>query len=262
VPILPQSALRHRPGKWGAVAIWRRHSNCNDASLRAGLVALLELPRPTGATLLVAAAPSVVGLESSWLGGPFAPRTQGQVFLQATADERAPLLVLLRAATHILGGRCDLDEELIGGKIGDGREPFGFRDSVKAPTLEERHELVGPEGVTTLLYLRFEQHLDRFGAQPVATREAAMGQRLDGDPLTVSGSHRDRFQTKKDIVRRGFPYRHCGEEGLAFVAAAAAAQPLRAAWQHFEGDPLRPFVTPLSSGFYVAPPDAAWVKTR
>ncbi len=245
-----------------AVSVWRRRGNTTDAAVRAAVVALLELSQPPHAQLLVAIAPSLVGGDAGWMATPFAPRTQGHVFLQLSAKERAPLLALLRAVGQQLRALCDLDEELIGGTIGDGREPFGFRDSVKAPTVDERAQLAGEDGATHLMYLRFEQHLDRFAAQPVAAREGAMGQRLDGTPADAPGSHRARFSGTSNLVRRGFPYRQNGTEGLAFVAAASETAPLRQAWQHFAEDPLRRFVTPLSAGLYVAPPDPDWVLAR
>jgi len=231
--------------------------------MRDAVVALLELARPPRAELLVAVTPSLVRAEPAWtFAAPFAPRTQAHVFLQASAHERAPLLVLLRAVGTRLEGLCDLDEELLGGKIGDGREPFGFRDSVKAPTADELAHLVGDGGATYLMYLRFEQHLERFAAQPVAAREAAMGQRLDGSPAAAPGSHRERYLGTRELVRRGFPYRHRGSEGLAFVAASRGPDPLLGAWRHFGDDPLGRFVTPLSSGLYVAPPDPTWFLAR
>jgi putative iron-dependent peroxidase len=183
--------------------------------------------------------------------------TQAHLFVQIAAKEREPLLTAQRRVAARLLGVCSLDEEVLGGQIGEGREAYGFKDPMPRPTPEQIDASLDADGNGWLLWLRYEQPLDRFSAQPLNTRQRIFGATIDGVPLNPSPptSHKAMMQPHKKLLRRGFPWRKSGEEGLAFVAVARDAETHRSAVETFAkgGDALAKWATPISGGLYFLP---------
>ncbi|HEY0095897.1 MAG TPA: hypothetical protein VGB96_16330, partial [Archangium sp.] len=160
----------------------------------------------------------------------------------------------------------------LGGRIGEGRDPFGFRDGLLQPTREQvkRAALVpsGPlAGASWLLYLRFQQHLERFGRLKPPAQERVVGRTRDGelvpDAPAEAHIHRARASGAGEnqlLIRRGFPFRHQGEEGLAFVAATSDPGSYVRSLDTLLGaqggppDALLRYATAVGGGLYLAPP--------
>ncbi len=258
-----QPALFRGPGTWSALQVWRAHAAGVDLRTLAD-----ELLDDTSAAALVAIAASAdlhfLPLEAQ---GHRIPSTQASVLVQVSAESREELVAQLRRTTVLCAPLCYLDEELHGGRLGIGREPFGFRDGLRVPTHEQIQTLAvigqGPErGGSYLLYLRFEQSLERFARlQP---REQARvigldreGQRIASPP---NDAHVPRARRHGAFIRRGFPYRSRDTEGLAFVAACRAPARFRAALEAMLGldggepERLLRYAVAVSGGLYFAPP--------
>lgn len=279
----PQQALFHSPGLYSALSLWR----LAGASVRSQVAQVAgavyqELGRMEGVRALVAlecglvpeapAAPAVLPLE-----GPAArlPSTQAQLLVQLAAESREALLLAQRRLTPLSAGVLTLQEELLGGRIGVGREPFGFVDGVRVPTSQQvQGQALVPEGPLQggawVLYLRFLQDLERFGRLRPQAQEQVLGRTKEGarleQPPETAHILRARAGCGAPFVRRSFPYRQYGEEGLAFLAAAARPEDytytLRA-MLGLEGpqDALLRYATAVGGGLYLAPPEP-WLRSR
>ncbi len=277
----PQEGLFHAPGHFSALVIWRLERASALPHLRDATALLLaELDTQRELHTLLALAPGLVspGAEA---GPPLLPRrgaqarfpsTQAALLLQLSAPTREPLLWALRRAAAHFRGVLHPDEELLGGRIGDGREPFGFRDGLRAPTPDEvrRTALVasGPlAGAAWLLYLRFQQDLARFSRLAPRAQARVVGRTPEGAlvPDLPPDAHVARARAAgageaSAFIRRGFPFRHAGEEGLAFVAASADPTRFHRALDALLGAPdaapdaLLRYATPVGGGLYLAPP--------
>ncbi|WP_257459448.1 Dyp-type peroxidase [Archangium lipolyticum] len=229
----------------------------------------------------------VLGLESSLLReappappallprqGPTArfPSTQAHVLVQVSAEERERLLWSLRRVLALSQAVLSLEEEVLGGRIGEGRDAFGFRDGLLRPTPEQvRATALIPSGAMAgaswLLYLRFQQDLDLFSHLKPQAQERVVGRTHDGelvvDPPAEAHILRARAAGAGEnqlLIRRGFPFRHAGEEGLVFMAAAADPDAYRRSLDALLGaggqtpDAMLRYATAVSGGVYLAPP--------
>jgi putative iron-dependent peroxidase len=195
------------------------------------------------------------------------------VLVQVSTDDREHLLWALRRILALSRAVLHLEEELLGGRIGEGREAFGFRDGLVPPTREQvrRTALVpsGPlAGASWLLYLRFQQDLDLFNHLAPGAQERVMGRTRDGellvDPPAEAHVLRARAagtgESPHLFIRRGFPFRLWGEEGLAFVAASADPGSYQRSLDTLLGiggqtpDALLRYATAVGGGLYLAPP--------
>lgn len=228
--------------------------------------AALVLEEP-GATLPMRAANTVF------------PLTQGDLLIQVAAPEFESGLRLLRKAQRTLETFCWLDVELLGGRIGDGREAFGFRDGLHVPSADEirRDAMIssGPAaGASWLLYQRWVQDRERFLRLREPRQADIVGRWPDGEEKTgaLPNAHvllqRPGPGHLPRMVRRGFPFRSAGREGLCFVAASRSVRELRAALEQMIGDgqsssdAMLPYVVAVEGGVYVAPPDSRWLAER
>ena len=123
-------------------------------------------------------------------------------------------------------------------------------------------------GASWLLYLRFQKDLERFGRLKPRGPGARGGphprRRARHDPPAEAHIHRARASGAGDnplLIRRGFPFRHCGEEGLAFVSASAdpdhyqrSLDALLGRWGGQPPDALLRYATAVGGGLYLAPP--------
>lgn len=278
----PQDGLFHSPGLHSAVVVWLLQRLGSPHPLREASSALLHELSQAGDVhgLLAFEAPLVSPAEAERVP-PLLPRahgdwrfpsTQRQVLLQLSADARERLVWGLRRAHALFAGLLTPEEELLGGRLGDGREPFGFKDPLHPPTEEEVRSsgvvASGPlSGASWLLYLRFQQDLERFGRLRPREQEHVVGRTRDGVEVTRPREDSHLARTRLPwggpgpaFIRRGFPFRHLGEEGLAFLAASA--DPLRFhrsldALLGADGGPpdaLLRYCAAVGGGLYVAPP--------
>ncbi len=276
----PQEGLFHSPGAFSGIAVLRLSRNAALSQLR-------EVASTLHAELSAAGGLHVVlGLHHTLLPGtptlstllpregPTArfPSTQAHVLVQVSAEGRELLLWSLRRVLALSKAVLYLEEELLGGRIGDGRDAFGFRDGLVIPSREQvqRTAVVpsGPlAGASWLLYLRFQNDIERFGRLKPRAQEHVVGRTRDGElvPDAPAEAHIHRARASgaganQLLIRRGFPFRHGGEEGLAFVSASADPD----AYQHTldallgargqTPDAMLRYARAVSGGLYLAPP--------
>lgn len=210
--------------------------------------------------------------------GAALPATQGDLFVQVAALDAESGLRLLRKAQRTLETFCWLDVELLGGRIGDGREAFGFRDGLEPPTEKEILEsAVIPEGpaagASWVLYQRWRQDRETFLRLREPRQADVFGRWPDG-ALKEDAPANAHVRLQQDaarygrLIRRGFPFRSAGHEGLCFVAASRSARHFVSALEWMvgvpgrESDALLRYCTAVEGGVYVAPPNSQWLFER
>lgn len=276
----PQEGLFHSPGAFSGVAVLRLSRNVALPQLRDVVSTVhAELSAAEGLHLVLGLQPTLLPgapVLSALLPreGPTArfPSTQSHVLVQVSAEGRELLLWALRRVLSLSKAVLSLEEEVLGGRIGEGRDAFGFRDGLVLPTREQvqRTALVpsGPlAGASWLLYLRFQKDIERFGRLKPRAQEHVVGRTRDGELVADAPAeahiHRARASGAGDnplLIRRGFPFRHGGEEGLAFVAASADPHYYQRSLDALLGaggqppDALLRYATAVSGGLYLAPP--------
>lgn len=294
MPHSPQTALLHGPGALSGVQVWRAVASTRPEHTRALAARILDAlddeARREGAHCLVAL--SMRALEGHFAHaalarespgavlprrGPGAalPSTQGDLLVQVAAPDTEPALRLLRKAQRTLETFCWLDVELLGGRIGDGREAFGFRDGIHAPTKEEilEHAMIpdGPAaGASWVLYQRWRQDRETFLGLRESRQADVIGRWPDGAlkedaPESAHVRLQQSAARQAPLIRRGFPYRSGGHEGLCFVAASRAAHNFGTALDAMiggpgaENDALLRYCVAVEGGVYVAPPNSLWL---
>jgi putative iron-dependent peroxidase len=240
-----------------------------------------ESERHAGAQTLIARRLLVDGPPVVPWRGPsgYFPSTQTEVFIQVAADTREELLRGLRRPHTMFRGLLVCDEELIGGRIGDGREPFGFKDGLRIPTPEEVRSIGeihdGPlAGGSWVLYLRFQQNLEAFSLLKRQAQERVMGITRQDEPLKDPPADAHVWLTRlyknhgRDVfIRRGFPFRQGQEEGIGFVAVSGDLAHYRKALDvtlgaHGPSDALLRYAEAVGGGVYYAPPDSDWLRRQ
>jgi porphyrinogen peroxidase len=279
--MLPQEGLFHSPGAFSGITILRLVRDVALSQLRDVVSALHhELSTTRGLhavlglqpTLLPGAPPPPALLPRE---GPTArfPSSQSHVLVQVSAGNRELLLGSLRRVLALSKGVLSLEEEVLGGRIGEGRDAFGFRDGLVKPTREQvKHTALvssGPlAGASWLLYLRFQQDLERFGRLKERAQAHVVGRTREGELVVDPPAEAHILRARAAggggdnplLIRRGFPFRHAGEEGLAFVAASADPDSYRRSLDALLGaggqtpDALLRYATPVGGGLYLAPP--------
>jgi hypothetical protein len=194
-----------------------------------------------------AAYPNLHDQESAFRAqvSPFPPLriSQHHVIVQVAAESEEDRVNGLRLAHDCLAGLATLAEETTGGRLSNDREPFGYVDGVStemlaSPTLGPKLETLHPANAERakrllarkgsagnwLLHQRFEQDVSKFSdlGDP-KHKNAVFGIKPNGS--VISNPHPNAHVTltaglDPPMVRRGFPYRRDGVEGLVFVAAA------------------------------------------
>ena len=276
----PQEGLFHSPGAFSGVVVLRLSRNVALPQLREVVGAIhAELSAAEGLNTVLGLQPTLVhgAPEHSALlprEGPTArfPSTQSHVLVQVSAEGRELLLWALRRVHALSQAVLYLEEEVLGGRIGEGRDAFGFRDGLLRPTPEQvrRAALVpsGPlAGASWLLYLRFQQDLERFGLLKPPAQARVVGRTHDGelvdDAPAEAHIHRARASGAGEnqlLIRRGFPFRHGGEEGLAFVSASADPDYYQRSLDALLGvggqppDAMLRYARAVGGGLYLAPP--------
>ena len=268
-------ALLHGPGAFSAFVRLRAAPGATADTLREAARALGSLGQLPGETwLLPLLAPSLVGrpeverlLPRSGPGGHF-PSTPTPLAFQVAAPSREGLVHALRRAEAAVAGTAVVDDELLGGKLGDGREPFGFRDGLWVPTPDEVRGVAripdGPlAGGSWVLAARFVQQVEAFHRLPPHEQEQAVGRTRDGEWISHAPpgahAHEQAAVSRGWLIRRGFPWRAFSEEGLLFVAAAREPAAFERALDAMTGasgpvDRLLAWTRPVSAAVYFAPP--------
>ncbi len=276
------ASLEREPGEHAAIVTFRCRSP-NAVGL--ALAAAGEVRLPAGAWTLVGLAASDA---RSWCNEPELPlpstlprargarrlpSMQGQLLFQVGAERGDMLVAALRQLDAALLPICWKDEEVVGGWGSERREPFGFRE--RARWTSERAEAVTIQrgagtGGTWLLYLRFETDRARFLAHRDRDQLAIMGAEHSGSHLSKprADAHVARVHAYGSrMLRRGFPYRISGTEGLAFVAVARSSEVFDDALDAMLGvdgpaDRMLDYAAAVSGGAYFVPPQLPRVSLR
>ncbi|MCY1017997.1 hypothetical protein [Pyxidicoccus sp. MSG2] len=245
----------HSPGDFSALAVWRLSRSSAASQVReAAADAYAELRRAGDIQAVLAFDASLVCLHAeAEAGPPLLPRvtaharfpsTQAQVLVQLAARTRERLRWALRLTAARVAGVLVPEEEVLGGRIGEGLEPLGLRDSGRAPSRDEvrRSAIVasGPlSGAAWVLYLRFQQDVPRPRMRLV--RDAPE----DARDASALG----------DFIHRGFPFQQAGGAGLAFLAASSDPTRFHPALDTMLRTPhVSPrLATPVGGGLYLAP---------
>ena len=210
---------------------------------------------------------------------------QHDVIIQVAAMTRADCWFGLRLAKAQLSPTCEIVEEIFGGRLLLGQETFGFyhsdpqmgarpsaekrraiRDTIETAARIHQGDLVGG---SWLMYQRYQQELNVFydlsmndkvqvmGGQ--FTREVEQTQLAECDPPS-SCAHVKAMQGMP-MVRRGFSYRHNGEEGTVFLALSNDIEKgFRNSLQCFvEQDKLSEFTKVVANALYFLPPSGRWL---
>ncbi|KFA91679.1 Dyp-type peroxidase [Archangium violaceum] len=276
----PQEGLFHSPGAFSAVVVLRLSRNAAVPQLRETISALYgELSAARGLNTVLGLQPTLLPeapISPALLPreGPTArfPSTQSHVLVQVSANGRELLLWSLRRVLALTQAVLYLEEEVLGGRIGEGRDAFGFRDGLLRPTREQvRRAALVPSGhlagASWLLYLRFQQNLERFGRLKPQAQEFVVGRTRDGElvPDAPPEAHIHRVRASgagenQLLIRRGFPFRQSGEEGLAFVSASADPEYYQRSLDALLGvggqtpDAMLRYARAVGGGLYLAPP--------
>lgn len=277
-----QSALHHRPGKYCAVVLLDRKKAQQDKHVLHALASMMKClqeptMRPHNLHVLCAVSPRLAGQTEPVVlplkkGCRQMPLTQNDALLQVSAMTRSDLLYALRLCQGILRPVMRCIDEILGGQLRFDQEPFGFYHG-NEDELDQLHAVAripeGPlAGGSWLLYQLYEQRLPEFYHQPVTAQEDVMGAPALNTPQTPPRKYPDSAHTRvahhtgdhPAMVRRGFAYRHRGEEGTAFLAASANPERFKhTLTRMLERDALLNFTEALQGGVYFIPPNGDWL---
>lgn len=295
-----QQAAAHGPRRFNAVAVYERTQGTSHQALRQAVGKLLCAVEAIELETLNV----LVGIGWSGLAGhdahkeladrhstiptllePLKPgaklrvATPGDVIVQVAAETETDRLFALRLADALLAPQAKILEESLGVRRGVGREPFGYRDGRKGSKEYSRENVLKlaliesgrAAGGGWLLYQRFAQDVAGFYRLKDAERDDVMGISQNGEArgraslrghVTIAREYRD--HGRGGFVRRGFPYREKGEEGLCFLALAAAPEAFEQAHEAMASGPggadaLLEYIEARAGGLYFAPPSAEWL---
>ncbi|MCP3136885.1 Dyp-type peroxidase [Pyxidicoccus xibeiensis] len=268
----PQEGLFHPPGDYSALVIWRLSRSSAAAQVREATADAYAALRRAGDIQAVLAfdAPLVSPTADVEAGPPPLPRrgahasipsTQAQVLVQLAARSRERLVWALRRTAAVVAGVLVPEEEVLGGRLGEGLMPATLPGSRRAPSRDEvQHSAVIPTGPLAggawLLYLRFQHDTSRPPAPPPRARMRVV--RSDGE-APAPASHASDAGAAPGLIRRSFPFRQRGEEGLAFLATSADPTRFHRVLDSLLGAPGTPpdallsRATPVGGGMYLAP---------
>lgn len=285
-----QEALRHAPGRATALMFFEplEASSAGEQSasrlerqvsadartdpLRRllGLGEDVAKTRSGYSVLIALTGASSLGLELG-VGQPPGPWGKRPVLVQVGAPSPVGRLYLQRRVDAIMAPAFALREELQGERLAHGLEAFGFSDHDPAPAAP-RPDPDSLRGQCWLLYAKYSQRIGDFfangagkraevvGALPGFTAQfspsdqGAMAAAVAGGGAGHKASMRSHAPEWRPIVRRGFPFRRDGQEGLAFLGACSEGVHLEAARKAAESDELlSKYSQLLEHGYYYCP---------
>ena len=302
-----QKAAGHGPRRFSAVAVFDRAREVRPDAIRAAAARLMSavegIELATLDVLVGVSWPALDGHRAEveirtrhdgelapglMAPDPRAPSlkidTQADILVQVAAETESDRLFALRLARAVLAPELVLRDEWLGARRGLGREPFGYRDGLSGSAeygdgRQLELSLIddgAAAGGGWLLYQRFSQELESFLSLDERARDAVIGMSPGGgDPRCEPGGRPGHVLMARAyreeglgwFVRRGFPYRERGEEGLCFLALCAKLTPFADAHAAMcpsdtsAGDPLLDFIRARDGGIYFVPPSAEWLAS-
>jgi putative iron-dependent peroxidase len=208
-------------------------------------------------------------------GRHVAPATQRDLWVWVHSATPDLVIDVVRAVHEALAPVADLELDLPSFVYHDSRDLTGFIDGTANPFLDEAPVVaVVPagepgEGGCLAMTMRFEHHLDRFDALPVADQEAVFGRSKDHSVELAdkpADAHISRVEVDDDqgeelkVYRRSVPWATAATQGLHFVAFGADTERFDLQLRHQYGlvddaitDRLLEFTTPDTGSFWRCP---------
>lgn len=206
-----------------------------------------------------------------------APATQRDLWVWAHGPTPDLVLDVVRRALQPLSSIATVALDQPGFVYHDSRDLTGFIDGTANPPLDEAVGIAvvadGQPGAGSAyaMTMRFEHHLDRFEALPVAEQEQVFGRtKLDGEELESDAkapdAHISRVEVDDEageelkVYRRSVPWGTATAQGLHFVAFGCDVHRFDLQLRHQYGlvddgitDRLLAFTTPETGSFWVCP---------
>jgi Dyp-type peroxidase family len=290
-----QKALLAGPGRFGAACLYGSGPGADVQKIRIAAARLISFfddteRCPDNLRVLVALAPAClegkipgkipVGVSKdaiTSIGNGRFKVGDAAVFVQISAQSDVHRLYALRVVDEVLRPVLPSCREIMGARILNGQETFGFQDS-KAEKGDYSVSMAKalPADGAWLFFQRFRQNaIDFFGRARSPIAEA----RVVGIPPMGTGDARAQVQAtlaaapapnahvtlmkaaNPSIIRRGFPCRCDGEEGLAFVGVVPAFDTIPQLLNRMNDTPdaLLQFIEAREGGLFYCPPSAQWL---
>lgn len=210
-------------------------------------------------------------------GEHVAPATQRDLWVWVHGPTPDLVIDVVRAVHAALAPVAQLDLDLPAFVYRDSRDLTGFIDGSANPFLDEAPDLaVVPDGQAGAggcfaMTMRFEHHLDAFGALPVPDQERVFGRtkdhsvELEGEAKPAD-AHISRVEVdgpdgqELKVYRRSVPWATAAAQGLHFVSFGADVARFDTQLRHQYGlvadgitDRLLSFTTPHTGSFWLCP---------
>jgi deferrochelatase/peroxidase EfeB len=287
-----QRALLASPGRFDAVCLYGRTDlSVTPADIRRSAAQLIAFfDKPSGFDFLyvlvavsektvegkLPARPSAAAAITSIGDGRFR-LGDASVFVQISAQSDVHRLYAMRVVAEILGPVLGSCQEIVGARLLNGQETFGFPDAQPGTGNYAKAAATAlPQEGSWLFFQRFRQNAQKFfrrnetplarglvlGIAPTgpAALRAAVAQELTGS--APKNSHVPLMKAAKaPLIRRGFPCRYNGEEGLAFIGVTGTLEtiPMLLKLMNDTPDSLLQYVESKDGGLFYCPPNAEWL---
>ncbi len=291
-----QKALLSGPGRFSSIVCYQRRDGVSDALLKTAAAELIQTVAlaglPQNLDVLVALRPDIVdkanGVGPTLLTSRGLPDQAADLVVQVAAQTEIDRLIGLRLAAFYLSNVATGTREISGSRLLNGQESFGFKDGASpsparvvdaiAPALGEtigREALQSYGQGTWLLFQRYRQKVTEFfslsdteranvmGRPPASVKdptkrgEAAVAGLGGGTTNSHWNTMTSSGRNPPAMLRRGFPCRIDGEEGLAFVAVAEDPAVIGDSLDRFNTtDAMKTYVQIREGGVFFCPPDA------
>jgi deferrochelatase/peroxidase EfeB len=286
-----QQALLAGPGRFGAVCLYSSPREPEVQQIRRAAARLISFFEdtahcPDNLRVLVALAPAHLDGKVAPGGSKEAITTIGggrfkigdaAVFVQISAQSDVHRLYALRVVDEVLRPVLLSCREILGARILNGQETFGFQDGTEGRgnySLSVAKAL--PADGAWLFFQRFCQNAIKFfsqdqtplakaqvvGIPPMGTGGVQTQVRASLAEAPAPNAHVTLMKVANPtIIRRGFPCRCDGEEGLAFVGVVPAFDTIPQLLSRIINSPdaLLPFIDGREGGLFYCPPSAQWL---
>ncbi len=289
-----QSALRHSPGQYQALCVYKRKfANQADGVFTTAVARLMktfETPQNTPDNLHVLTAINAKYIGSEGLPGEVSDpedincigNAAGQllddrqdVIIQIAADNPTDRAYALRVCHAVLNLICTLDVELLGETQLGGAEPFGFyhgsNSGMDMDSMSEAAKITsaGLQGCSWLFFQQYNQDIDKFFALTHEQQFNKIGasfaeiEKNDASFEAKLDAHKNvmRESGPPQMIRRGFAYRKDGNEGVCFLAVAKSTDSFTASLTKMiaGGDQLFSYIDAVAGGIYFVPSSAEFL---